>query len=159
MNINTKQVANRRDLRFNDLADVLTEAERLSAGPVRSLGNWSAGQVFKHLALSMNNSIDGSSFKAPWWIRLGARMMLGRMLKGKMPAGFKLPESARAEIVADDSITTDEGLHALREAIERQATQTHREPHGAFGRLSREQWEQLHLRHAEMHLSFLESEK
>jgi len=47
----------------------------------------------------------------------------------------------------------------LREVIERQDRDQHREPHGAFGRLSREQWEQLHRRHAELHLSFLESEE
>jgi hypothetical protein len=33
--------------------------------------------------------------------------------------------------------------------------EAHREPHGFFGKLTHQQWDQLHMRHAELHLSFL----
>ena len=43
----------------------------------------------------------------------------------------------------------------LGAAIERAGSQRMKHPSPVLGKLSHEQWEQLHCRHAELHLSFL----
>ena len=61
--IETAKVKERRQLRFDSLDDIAAEVERLAAcRSIRAVGNWSSGQVLQHLALTMNNSIDGFAF-------------------------------------------------------------------------------------------------
>jgi hypothetical protein len=69
MAVNTAKVKHRRKLDYASLEDLLVDADRLGSGPVRVLGNWSAGQIFKHLALVNNGSIDGLSITFPWPLR------------------------------------------------------------------------------------------
>ena len=59
--IDTGKVAGRRELHFNSLDDILADVDRLaSSREIRTLGNWSAGQIFEHVARVMDKSIDGS---------------------------------------------------------------------------------------------------
>ena len=48
--INTKNVTERRKIRYESLDDVVAEAERMSGPDVHILGNWSPGQIHAHLA-------------------------------------------------------------------------------------------------------------
>ncbi len=57
--INTKSVKGRRSLRFEQLADILSDAEEIASGEITPLGNWTAGQVFSHCAQTMNCFLDG----------------------------------------------------------------------------------------------------
>ncbi len=50
--INTKQVTGRRVVRYESFDEILADAERLAVVPTRTLGNWSIGQIFSHLAKS-----------------------------------------------------------------------------------------------------------
>ncbi len=43
----------------------------------------------------------------------------------------------------------------LRQAIHRLQTEEKRAPNPVLGKLTREEWDRLHCRHAELHLSFL----
>ena len=63
--VNTKIVTGRRKLRFESYEEVLTDVEHLAAGEVRLLGNWSFGQILKHLALAVDSMIDGGPFNLP----------------------------------------------------------------------------------------------
>jgi len=81
-------------------------------------------------------------------------MILKSILKKGMSAGFQLSEPAASLLIPKDDPGTEAGLEALRETITRMKTDDHREPHLAFGKMSPEKWEKLHLRHAELHLSF-----
>jgi hypothetical protein len=153
----TGKVKGRRVLRFESVDEILREAERLAAAPrTRQLGNWTPGQVFEHLARAMDMSIDGARTRPPWFVRLVGPLMKRMVLK-KMSAGFTLPPQAEAELVAGASITTQQGLASLRRAVHRQKTISTRVPSVVFGKFTNEQWEQLHCRHAEMHLSFIEA--
>jgi Protein of unknown function (DUF1569) len=73
MPVNTAKVDGRRKLDYASLEEVLADADRLSSRPVKVLGNWSAGQIFRHLALAFNGSIDGFTMTFPWPLRLMAR--------------------------------------------------------------------------------------
>src|SRR5271163_177628 len=45
MAVNTAKVEGRRKVTYTSFEDLLVDADRLSAGPVKTLGNWSAGQI------------------------------------------------------------------------------------------------------------------
>jgi hypothetical protein len=154
--VNTAKVTGRRKVRYDSYNDLLRDAERLAAGKVRPLGNWSYGQVLEHLSRAMNAAIDGADYQVSWFIRLVAKLFFkNRALKGPMPAGFKLPSNAAKALVPEQSIDNEAALAMLRQAVHRMTHDTHRAPNVVFGELSLDEWDKLHLRHAEMHMSFL----
>ncbi|MCE9620597.1 MAG: DUF1569 domain-containing protein [Planctomycetes bacterium] len=151
----TGKVKGRRELKFESLDQILKEAERIAAArSVKQLGNWSPGQVFAHLAYAMNMSIDGAKSQPPWFVKLIGPLMKKRVLR-HMSAGFTLPPNAAAELVFGPTSTQD-GLNALRSAIHRQKSESKRVPSVVFGKFTHDEWNQLHFRHAELHLSFLD---
>lgn len=154
MTVATKSVEGRRTVHYESLDDLLADAERLAGGEVRMLGNWTLGQVLGHLAAALDASIDGFPGKMPWPIRIIAKLFMRKMLlQGPLKPGFKLPPQAEAKMVPQE-MSVAEGLSKLREAIERQGRETNRARHLALGNITREQWTQAHLRHAELHMSF-----
>ena len=156
MSINTKTVEDRREVEYASLEEFLAEAEQLADGEVLMLGNWTYGQLLGHLARALNASIDGFPGSLNVFMRTMAKLFMRKMLlKGPLPSGFKLPSAAEAEMVPADDITTEEALDQLRAAVARQENETMRVPHLALGKLSVEQWNEAHLRHAEMHMSFV----
>ena len=152
--VETKKVTGRRTLHFATLADCLADAEMLARSRVRCLGNWSAGQIFQHVATGMNSSIDGARFKPSLLFRLILPLFKKRILTKGMTPGFKLPPAAARVLVPGDT-DTEAGLAAIRSAIARLQTEENRAPSPFLGKLTREESDQLHLRHAELHFSFI----
>ncbi len=152
--LNTRVVAGRRKVYYNSLEELRADVEELASGEIVSLGNWSPGQVFMHLARAMQMSIDGIDALAPWYLRLGARLIRSRLIKGPMQPGFKLPPQAETVLVAG-ATSTEEGLAALRAALDRIEREAPRAVHPLLGALTPEQWIRLHLTHAALHMSFL----
>ena len=150
--INTKKVEGRRDVHFDSLDEMLSDARRLAvAENVRTLGNWSQGQIYEHLARSLDTSIDGADFKLPaparWLMTL---LMKKKFLSKPIPPGFKTTD----HFIPGETSTAD-GLASLEKAVQRQKDETTRVMHPAFGNITLEEWNQFNLRHAEMHMSFL----
>jgi Protein of unknown function (DUF1569) len=154
MPVNTAKVEGRRKLDFTSLEEVVADAERLSSGPVKALGNWSAGQIFRHLAIAYNGSIDGLALTFPWYLRVMAKLFKQKLLAAPMPAGFNL-RGENANAVAPGPTTTEEGLADLRAAVARLQREPHRARHPMFGEISKEEWNKIHLNHADLHMSFL----
>ncbi len=125
MPVDTGKVQNRRKVEYASLQDVLVDAERMASGNAKPLGNWSAGQIFAHLAKIMNNSIDGSDLKVPWYFQMLGRLLRKKMLRGPMSPGIKLPDWAARSLVPGPT-STEEGLDALRNAIARQERESTR---------------------------------
>jgi hypothetical protein len=100
-------------------------------------------------------SIDGVPEKAPWLLRLVARTFLKRWAHARpMRPGLRLP-AAFAKRLIPNPTTAEEGLKGLREAIGRLQATDARHPSPLLGSLTRDEWDQLHCRHAELHPSFL----
>ena len=156
MTVNTKKVADRREVHYNSLDDMLADAERLASGNVRTLGNWSLGQIFKHLAAALHSSIDGTDMKFPWLMKKIFNLIMNKekMLREPLSPGFKIPKQGEAQFFPDPGASTEDGLAALRAAVGRCQTESSRAEHPAFGQLTHEEWDKFHLRHAEMHMSF-----
>jgi len=152
--VDTNTAQERRQLKFTSFDEVLADAEQLACSPnTKTLGNWQIGQLLAHLAWTVNNSIDGIPFKAPWYLRLVGFFIKGRVIKHGLPTGIKLPKEAEAASYRATS-SPQEGLDALRKAVNRIKTERMTSRHPVLGKLTHEEWKQYHLRHCELHLSF-----
>jgi hypothetical protein len=153
--VDTAHVSGRRDVRYRNHDEVLADVERLAAGGYRQLGNWSLGQIAKHMSLAMNTALDGAKVHAAWPVRMLARLLFkNKAVEGPMKPGFKLPPKFAPSLVPDATADKD-GIDALRTAVRRWNKEPQRLPHGFFGALSPTEWEQLMLNHAAMHMSFI----
>jgi hypothetical protein len=160
--VKTGKVTGRRTLHLKSLDDVLADLEQLeaahSAGTLRTLGNWSAGQVFAHLAMLFEFSIDGFPFKAPMPIRFVGPAFKKRALReGGVPAGIKLSGPAVEALIPPDDVSFEQGMQRLRAMIDRVKggeRMTQRSP--IFGSMTHDEWTMLQLNHCALHLSFLQ---
>jgi Protein of unknown function (DUF1569) len=157
--IDARKVVGRRTVRYNSYDEVLADAERLAAMPTRTLGNWTLGQIFQHLAKAMDAMIDGPPFLLPAPVRLLMSLfMKGKMLRETLSPGFKLPKKGEG-LLPTPATTTEEGLRLLRAAVQRVKGTTERALHGGFGKMGPGEWDQFQLRHCELHMSFVVGEK
>jgi len=154
MSIDTARVQNRRQPHFDKLEDILADVEQLNRGNIKSLGNWSSGQILHHVSTVMNQSIDGSPIQFSLILRIFGKIMKARVLNKGMPPGFQLKGRA-AEILVPRATTWESGLAEIRHAIHRLQSEPNRAPSPFLGAMTREEWDKLHCRHCELHLSFL----
>ncbi len=145
----------RRELSYHRLSDVLEDAEQLAKGEYRTTGTWSFGQILWHLGATYDASFTGFGFMVPFWARLFIAPFVKKgFLTKPMRAGFELGEKAQALVPGPD-LTTEDGLEKLRSAIKLFETGEPNQPHPFFGKMTPDEWLQLHLRHAELHMSFV----
>lgn len=156
MAVDSGKVQGRRTVHYDSMDDLLEDAERLAKVKTRTLGNWSVGQIYKHLAASLGASIDGFPFNLPtpvqWLMRLTVKQ---RFLTKPLKPGFQMPTKVAKTMMPADGTSTEEGLAALRAAVERIKNTPTRATNAMFGTLTRAESDQFHLRHAEMHMSFI----
>lgn len=149
------RVVSRRPVSYQSLAAVLDDAEFLASHPHQTVGQWSYGKILQHLANSLNRSFDGFDFKAPIVIRfIVGTFLKKKFLRDKLSPGYKLPRKAEEKLPAQDT-SVEEALANLKLAISRFEREEPRADHPVFGKLSPEEWLQLHLRHSELHMSFV----
>jgi hypothetical protein len=154
MSVNTAKVDARRNVEYKSFDELLADADRLSTGNVKTLGNWTPGQIFQHLAIAYNGSIDGFSAGFPWFIRVMGRLFKKKLISGAMPAGLSVPKKF-AKVVMPEPTATLVGLANLHAAVGRLKRDQHRAAHPVFGAISKEEWDSIHLKHANLHMSFL----
>lgn len=155
MPVNTKRVSGRRHLHFDSLDEVVADVDRLVAAPnTKTLGNWPLDRLINHLTVSINGSIDGLPWKAPWLIRRLSPLFKRRMLSHAMSPGFNLPKRVEA-VSFPASASAQQALEGLKTAVSRTKSERMEAGHPVFPKLTHEEWTQLHLRHAELHLSYV----
>jgi hypothetical protein len=153
--VNTRRVEGRRVLRFASLEAIAADVEAMAGwqGEAKSLGNWSGGQNLAHVAVVMNYSIDGFPKRFPAIVRFFLRLLIKRrILTRPMSPGFRAPKNAG---IMPPEASLEEGIVLMRAALGRLKAETKREPSPFLGPLTAQEWEQLHCRHAELHLSFI----
>lgn len=162
--IDTQHTTDRRRLRFASLDDLRADLAHLEDafydGAVRPAGNWTPAQVLNHLAAFINFAYDGYPPQLPtpnFLIRAVARLLGSKLLDKGFPPGIRMPGIAAGTFGADDSPFED-ALTRLRAAIDRLEAAAPTIPNPVLGFLSHADWTRLHLRHAELHLSFLHPE-
>ncbi|MFZ9091073.1 MAG: DUF1569 domain-containing protein [Planctomycetaceae bacterium] len=153
MTIRTAKVSNRRSLKLNTLDEILADVEFLDQAPVYSLGNWTPGQNLRHLTVLMLGCLDGIEVQVPFLTRAAVSLIKKRILTRPMSPGLQLPRSA--SVLLPDETSWEDGVQQICSALKRMQVEPQRLAHPVLGELTREQWDQLHCRHCELHLSFL----
>ena len=152
----------RRELRWQSIDEAVVDARLLHEHGYDRLNKWNLVQNVGHLTLaligSMEGQIDGNKFSAPkvvQWIVLALgekkRVYAKRRLRNGLPAPkfiIPAPQSDRdAEAAA---------IAEYADAVRRYRSFTgDLAPHPAFGRVTREEWDEFHVIHAMHHLSWL----
>lgn len=152
--MSTKSI-NRRTLSYASLQEVVAEAQRLTAADAPTTGNWSKGQIFEHLARTMDSSLDGFAFKMPWFVRMvGIYYFKPRIFKHGMTPGFKLKGASKLAL-APDPLADQTALEHLTKSVQRLESENQRAFSPVFGQMTCEEWNKMHLRHSELHMSFI----
>ncbi len=145
----------RRRVRYASIEEVVAEAERAVSANAPTTGNWSLGQILEHLAISNEKAIDGFGFSAPWPVRtIGRLVVKKRLLQKGLTPGFKLSPKAAAVLVPGETDAAA-ALEHLHKSVERLKTEEKRAPHPFLGPMTIEEGNQMCLRHAELHMSFV----
>lgn len=149
-----------RKLRFETISDVYRDLDQIAeldrAGRLQTSGNWTAGQIMAHLAAWIEYGYDGYPIKSPpWFIRWFLRLRLPKMLESGMPRGIRIPGIPGGTVGAED-MPIEQGITRLKQAFQRleKGEQTKYDS-PAFGKMSHEDRIRLNLRHAELHLGYL----
>ena len=146
---------NRRVLDFRTIDEVVADVDQLVSTGYVKVGNWSLGQICRHLANFVKGSIDG--FNGPrvsWLIRLFAPLAVRWMRKTRrMPAGVSVPAAYQPGADADDAAEVARLKEALRR-FELHRGPLHSSPFG--GGVERDECLDMHLIHCSHHLSFLQ---
>jgi hypothetical protein len=145
-------------LRFETLDQVLTDVQALAdadaKGTLKCCGNWTLGQNLNHLATWVDYSYDGVPMKIPFFVPWMLRPMKNRFLTKPMRPGSKIPKIPGGTL-ATDVVSTADGLAHIQKSFGRLAGEVPVRPHALFGKMKHNEWIAQHLRHAELHLSFL----
>ena len=148
----------RRTLKFISLnevvADVKTLAAADAAGKLRCCGNWTFGQILNHLATWVDYSFDGVPMKVPFFVKWMVRPMKRRFLTKPMKAGSRIPK-VEGGTLAISVVPTTEALEHFHRSFDRLAKGPPAIPHMLFGLMTHDEWIAQHLRHSELHLSFV----
>ena len=91
--------------------------------------------------------------KYPFTLRMILRLIRNRFVAKGMPAGVRIRNIPGGTLGLDE-LPADEALARYRAAMERLRRSPPTMPNPILGPLTHEQWIQLNLRHAELHLSF-----
>jgi hypothetical protein len=150
----SKQTSGHCKRRFENFDQVLAEVRSLNVQPTRQLGNWSLGQICQHLGVGMRECVEADKiFKAPLWLRVVGPWIRPRILKRGLPRGFQIPRGG--ERLIPPPVAYEDGLATLESGIATLKGSDRRTAHPVFGRMNLAEWDQFHLRHAELHLSFI----
>jgi len=157
--VDTGKVSNRRRLRYSSIDEALGDVGALVSadrvGNLQRLGNWTLGQALGHLSTWINFGFDGypPNLNPPFFIKWILKTRKRRYIHQGMPPGVKIP-GINGGTVGTETMGTDDGVHRYRHAMERLRAGPPARPNVIFGPLTHDEWIQLHLRHAELHLSF-----
>lgn len=144
----------RRELRFQAFDEALAEVDRLHAGAYERRGNWDLAQACDHLADTFDGSMRGFTFAAPWAIRaMFGKFALWYVLRYRsIPIRPRMPRDQEPP-PGKDPIAC---VARLRESVRAfENSQVPPAMHPFFGRISHDQWREIHLFHMAHHLAFL----
>lgn len=156
----SKKPVTLRQLTFNHLDDILNDVIALSeAANIKVGGQWTAAQNIDHIRRTMILAREGTDVKAPFFLRFLGRFLKGGVGKKAIPSGFKIPPQLAAVFAPSADITLQDAVEKFKTEIALiKVPGSMNKPSPVFGKMTHQRWEQLHLRHAELHLGFLAPE-
>ena len=160
MTINTAKVRDRRSLRFSRLDDILADVGRLSASPTRAARQLVAGADLRAFGRGDAPVDRRAPPDAPFKRRCGCGFRAFHQVPiARQRAASRLQNAGGRPKVAP--ARRSRRRHRNRQPARQSSGsrgEDRRVSHPIFGSMSRAEWDQMHLRHAEMHLSFIRPE-
>jgi Protein of unknown function (DUF1569) len=151
-----------RKLDFRSISDLEKDLDDLEKtcqmGTVHKTGDWSPGPICHHVGKFFHFALDGFDGPAPLPVRIIATILFKKKAlgPGPMPAGIKLPAKA-SYMLPDPDISDADGIAFLRDQIARMNNgEQFTHPSPIFGKLTHDQWMTIQLKHAALHLGFLD---
>ena len=144
-----------RVLDLRSIDEVIAELDRLQASGYQREGNWSLGQICRHLSIFVQGSMDGfNGPRLPWYVRVMAPLFVWWMRKKRrMPTGVRVPAAYAPGDHADDAGEVAL-LKGLLRRFELHQGPLHPSPFG--GGIEPDECLDIHLIHCSHHLSFLQ---
>jgi hypothetical protein len=147
-----------RQLQFNNLEAAVDDARQLLARGYVRHGNWSLGQICRHLVLVQDYAIGGY----PAWMSLFAPLrplmrwlLLPKLLSVNSPRGFRTSSIFRPPDDLDDATEVEAFAASVVRLLDHSGSFA---PHPGFGRLPPEKILEIHTAHAAHHLRHLRSQ-
>src|SRR5262245_27879851 len=148
------KITNRLKPQFADAEAVVRDAEALLASGYTRAGDWSLGQACDHLTTAIGMSLDGYPVMMPAPARWLIRWMYFNKIQRHEQLSRRVP--APKWLMPADGVEDRAGVERMKAVLERfQAHAGPLHPSPIFGKMSKEEWANVHLWHAEHHLSFL----
>lgn len=146
----------RRDLNFERLGDAVGEARSLLESGYTQAGNWTLGQVCRHMRLTIESNMQGY----PGWMSvlgyplrpLLRRFALPMLLAGNSPKGIRTAGMFVPPANLDDAQEVDRFQECVAAFL---ASDHPMHPHPGFGAMTNEGFHRFHAAHAAHHLGFL----
>lgn len=149
--------AERRELRFQNLDEVLADVEHLASGEVRTTGSHTFGQILNHLALS--HDVATGRVQAPpppLFMKLMMPLMKRMVINSKpLKPGVKLPAKGELFFWPDKDFDVPSAVDYFKQSVDYYKANGPLEKHPFFGKISRSECDELNCRHAALHLSFV----
>ncbi len=134
------------------LAHLLTQLRALDVNALQSTGSWSLAQIFLHCAQSVDYSMHGYPQQKAEWFKgsVGPGAFSVFVARGAMQ--HALDEAIPGAPALPDNVSTDVARNRLMTSLETFAGYAAElEPHFAFGRLSKREYEIAHVMHVQNH--------
>lgn len=155
---NTTSTPMRRELLLSSLDDVVEECRDLLESGYKARGNWTLGQMCRHIRVTMEANMHGYP---RWMTTLGLPLrpvlrtfVLPRLLRGNSINGVKTAGMFVPPKDLDDATELDKLEVCVHEFKDSTSTL---HAHPGFGRMDKERFNSFHAAHAAHHLSFLEA--
>ena len=150
----------RRNLQLESVDDVIEDVNKIAEadanGSLSVTGQWSAGEILSHLSAWIEYAYNGYPIDAPpWLVQKVLKFHLRSILKNGMKPGVDIP-GVEGGTVGQEKIDCDVACQRYLVALNRLASSEETKyPSPAFGKLDKDKFVKLNLRHAELHLSFI----
>ncbi|MCB1143467.1 MAG: DUF1569 domain-containing protein [Leptospiraceae bacterium] len=143
-------------MKFHSLEETEDYLESLKKRTLVSTGKWSPDQIFSHISDSIEFLFSDSegAYRFPEVIQatVGRVLFWKMILQGKMDNGLPNPIKSGDPIAKSLEIELDR-LLSLTKRFNYSVGPFNRHP--VFGKLTKDEWVQLHLIHCENHFSYL----
>ncbi|TWT91685.1 DUF1569 domain-containing protein [Neorhodopirellula pilleata] len=147
-----------RQVQFDNLETAVDDARQLLASGYVRHGNWSLGQICRHLVLVQDYAIGGY----PAWMSLFAPLrplmrwlLLPKLLSADSPRGFRTSSIFQPPDDLEDATEVEAFAASVGRLLDHSGSFA---PHPGFGRLPPGKILEIHTAHAAHHLRHLRSQ-
>lgn len=143
-------------IRFRSFRDLRTHLAMLGGSSLTTTGSWNPGQVYFHLAASIEASCELPRARRSTWARFRKLPMRWYALRIGLPRGAGIPASVQDRVRPPAEVDESEQRERLASALQSfDANAPAAATHPILGPLTRDEWRRFHLRHCELHLSHI----